>query len=349
MKHPSNSQCAFSSHRLLIGLSFVLLFAPFALIGSGAISTGSVETKRATNSPQMGVATANTEHQSKDVALRDDPQRYPDDKGNRASGIKPAAALRAKHRGERPVGSAAWVSLGPPGGDVFDAAVSTLDANIALAGLAPGGSFGGTLYRSSDGGNTWSEVQALDGTSVFDIEFAPDGVAYLGSQDSVRKSTDGGLTWVTLNLGIGANDQVFDVAIDPSDPSILWIGVADAASSQPVNVMRSTDDGATWTDRTPPHAQPLSCRAITVDPNDSNTVIAVFGGDFGGGEIWVTTDGGDSWTDRSAGLPGNPLNAVVYDGTRLLVGGGLLFGSQFVGLYESPDLGGTWTPLHDNT
>ena len=246
------------------------------------------------------------------------------------------------------MGDSAWVSLGPPGGDVFDVAASTLDANIVLAGLAPGGSFGGTLYRSIDGGNTWSEVPALDGTSVFDIEFAPDGTAYLGTQDSVRKSTDSGLTWVTLNLGIGANDQVFDVAIDPSDPSILWAGIADASGSQPVNVMRSTDGGATWTNRTPPHA-PMSGRGIAVDPNDSNTVIAVFGGDFGGGEAWVTTDDGDSWTDRSAGLPGNPLNAVVYDGTRLLVGGGLLFGSQFVGLYESPDLGVTWTPLHDGT
>jgi len=138
------------------------------------------------------------------------------------------------------------------------------------------------------------------------------------------------------------------VAIDPSNPSILWVGVADASGSQPVNTMRSTDGGGTWTNRTPPHA-PMSGRGIAVDPNDSNTVIAVFGGDFGGGEAWVTTDGGDSWTDRSAGLPGNPLNAVVYDGTRLLVGGGLLFGSQFEGLYESPDLGVTWTPLHDGT
>ena len=170
----------------------------------------------------------------------------------------------------------------------------------------------------------------------------------MGTQDSVRKSTDGGLTWVTLNLGIGANDQVFGVTIDPSDPSILWIGIADASGAQPVNVMRSTDGGLTWNDRTPPHA-PRSGRAIAVDPNASNTVIAVFGGDFQGGEAWVTTDGGDSWIDRSAGLPGNPLNAVVYDGTRLLVGGGLLFGSQFVGLYESPDLGVTWNPLHDGT
>ena len=43
------------------------------------------------------------------------------------------------------------------------------------------------------------------------------------------------------------------------------------------------------------------------------------------------------------------MRAVVYDGTRLLVAGGQLFGSQSVGLYESTNLGATWTALHDNT
>ena len=257
--------------------------------------------------------------------------------------------LPHKTRAVRPAGSGAWTSLGPPGGDVSDVAASTVDANIVLAGLAPGGSFGGTLYRSTDAGNTWSQVLPLNGTSVFDIEFAPDGAAYIGTQDSVRRTTDGGISWSLLNLGIGLNDQVFDVALDPSNPLTVWAGIADASGAQPVNVMRSTDSGATWSNRTPPLAAPISCRGIAVDPGNSNTVIAVFGGDFGGGQVWTTTDGGDSWIDRSAGLPGNPLNAVVYDGTRLLVGGGLLFGSQFEGLYESLDLGVTWTPLHDGT
>jgi photosystem II stability/assembly factor-like uncharacterized protein len=348
MKYMSNSQFAFSNRRLLISLFFALLSVSLALVGLGAISKGTGDTRQSMSSPQTVAATAKAQPHSKNATPMDDPHRYLDQKGNRANANEPGPAVPAKHQGKSPAGSGAWVSLGPPGGDVFDVAASTLDANIVLAGLAPGGSFGGTLYRSSDGGNTWSEVPALDGTSVFDIEFAPDGTTYLGTLDSVRKSTDSGLTWATLNLGIGLNDQVFDVAIDPSDPSILWVGIADASGSQPVNAMRSTDGGATWTNRTPPHA-PMSGRGIAVDPDDSNTVIAVFGGDFGGGEAWVTTDGGDSWTDRSAGLPGNPLNAVVYDGTRLLVGGGLLFGSQFVGLYESPDLGVTWTPLHDET
>src|SRR5215216_1533931 len=336
-----------SNPRSLIGLFLLTVF--LMMLGFGGISKGSDERNKLTVSLQPAAPAANARPDWKGVTSRNDPYRYVDENGNRASGIKSALALKRNDGRAMPSGNSAWSSLGPPGGDVFDVAASTVDANVVLAGLAPAGSFGGTLYRSNDGSNTWSEVSAVDGVSVFDVEFAPDGTAYLGTQDSVRKSTDAGLSWVTLNLGIGANDQVFDVAIDPSDPSILWAAIADAAGSQPVNVMRSTNGGATWTNRTPPHAQPMSGRAIAIDPNNSNTVIAVFGGDFGGGETWVTTDGGDSWMDRSAGLPDRPLNAVVYDGTRLLVGGGLLFGSQFVGLYESPNLGVTWTPLHDGT
>src|SRR5437764_5366599 len=311
MKRKSNSQYAFSNLRLLIGLFVVSLSASLTLVGSGAISNGFGDTKESMGSRQIAMATPNPQPHAKGAALRDNPRRYLDEKGNRASGIKPGTAVGTKYRGERPVGASAWTSLGPPGGDVSDAAASTVDANIVLAGLAPGGSFGGTLYRSSDGGNTWSEVLALDGISVFDIEFAADGTAYLGTQDSVRKSTDGGLSWATLNLGIGANDQVFDVALDPEDSSIIWAGIADAAGSQPVNVMRSTDGGGSWENRMPLLAAPISCRGIAVDPTHSNTVIAVFGVDFGGGEVWVTTVWGDSWVDRSACLSGHPMTAVA--------------------------------------
>src|SRR4030095_10224174 len=254
MKFISKSQFAFSNRRLLISLFFALLSVSLAFVGLGAISKGSGDTKQSMSSPQTGAAsTASDQPNSKNATPRDNTQRYLDQEGHRASAFKPAPAVRAKHQG-RPAGVAAWVSLGPPGGDVLDVGASPVDASIVLAGLAPGGRCGGTLYRSSDGGNTWSEVPALDGTSVFDIEFAPDGTAYLGTQDSIWKSTDGGLNWAVLNLGIGLNDQVFDVALDPADSSIMWAGIADALAQQPVNVMRSTDGGATWANRTPtPH------------------------------------------------------------------------------------------------
>src|ERR1044071_5769176 len=97
-----------------------------------------------------------------------------DNKGNRPPGISFLPA-HARKTPAMPTGTGTWSSLGPPGGDVSDAAVSTVDPTIALAGIAPQGGFGGTLYRSSDGGNTWSKVLALDGISIFDIEFTPGG------------------------------------------------------------------------------------------------------------------------------------------------------------------------------
>ena len=84
-------------------------------------------------------------------------------------------------------------------------------------------------------------------------------------------------------------------------------------------------------------------------PTDPNTVVALFDGNFGGGQVWVSTNGGTNWTNRSAGLPGNPLRSVHFDGTRLLVGGGQAYNSQNVGIYQSLDLGVTWTALHAQT
>jgi photosystem II stability/assembly factor-like uncharacterized protein len=269
-----------------------------------------------------------------------------DDLGHRPDGV-PTAPTPAP--GSVPAADlpADWSLLGPPGGDVFGVAASPVDPDLVLAGTAPGGSLGGGLYRSTDGGETWAKVPAMAGGSVLDIAFAPDGRAYVGSADGVWTSPDAGEAWTNLDLGIGVNQFVFEVTIDPSAPETLWVGIGDAAGTLAINLMRSTDGGATWTNRTPPLPGPMSGQAVAVDPTDSDTVVALFGGAFGGGAVWVTTDGGDSWTNRSAGLPGNPLQAVVYDGDRLLVGGGQLFGSQHVGLYQSHDLGVTWTPLHD--
>ncbi|HEY8472186.1 MAG TPA: hypothetical protein VIL37_06060, partial [Natronosporangium sp.] len=277
----------------------------------------------------------------------------PDQYGHRpAIGSVDRAPARAglpglQQDGEEPV--ADWSLLGPPGGDVYDVAASPTDPAIVLAGTAPNGTAGGSLYRSTDGGDSWSLVPGMAGTSVLDIEFTPDGTAYLGTQAGIRVSDDDGASWRQIDLGIGSNQFVHDLAIDPSNPDTLWVGVDDAFGTLPTVVLRSTDGGASWVDRTPPLPAPISATGLAVDPTDPDTVIAVFGGAFGGGAVWTTTDGGASWTDRSAGLPANPMRSVVYDGERLLVGGGQLFGSQHVGLYESTNLGASWTPLHDSS
>jgi photosystem II stability/assembly factor-like uncharacterized protein len=249
---------------------------------------------------------------------------------------------------QRGATAADWTALGPPGGDAADVAASPTQPSVMLAGIAPGNGSPGTLYRSDDAGATWAPIPDLAQTSVYDIEFEPDGSVFLGTSDGVWTSSDDGLGWTRLDLGIGLNQQVLDVALDPADGSTLWVGVSDAFGQNAANVMKSTDGGLGWSDRTPPHPAPMSCNALVVDPADPDTVVAAFGGSFGGGEVWVSTDGGLGWTDRSGGLPANPMRAVAFDGTRVLLGGGQLFGSQYVGLYASSDLGANWDALSAN-
>ena len=267
-----------------------------------------------------------------------------DEHGNRAPVV--ARDSDAVGGGGHTRGVGDWTALGPFGGDVDDVRAMPTNTDIVLAGIAPDGSIGGTLYRSTDAGATWTEVSAFSGNSVFDIAYAADGTAYIGTMDGIFKSTDEGVTWTNLPLGIGLNDQVFDIALDPVQTNTIWVGLASSTTS---NVMRSTDGGATWQNLTPAGAAGTSCMGIALDPNSTNTVAACFSGSFGGGSVWVSNNGGASWANRTAGLPANPMNEIANDGTMLYVCGGMAFGSQEVGLYASPDEGVTWTALHDGS
>ena len=271
-----------------------------------------------------------------------------DEHGQVALGFADTGARPASQSYAATVGTG-WAGLGPFGADVSDVASSPTNPSIVLATVAPSTGFGGTLYRSTDGAVSWSEVSSMTGINSYDIEFDPNGKAWVGTIDSVFSSTDDGATWTQHLLGIGPNDQTFEIAIDPGNPNTIWVGVAGALGGQTKNVLRSTNGGISWANRTPAGAAGMSCTGISVDPTDSTRIFACFGPAFGGGAAYRSFNGGSSWTSITAGLPVVPMQDIVHDGTRLWVAGGLLFGSQFMGLYSSVNDGSSWTAVHDVT
>jgi len=236
-----------------------------------------------------------------------------------------------------------WMALGPFGGDVADVGASPTNASIAIAGIAPS-SGSGTVFRSIDGGASWTEVAALTGQSTYDVEFDSLGRCYIGTIDGVWRSADDGATWTNLPLGIGLNDQVFEITIDPTNDANLWVGVADALGNQTQTLLHSIDSGATWTNRAPAGG-PYTFTGIELDVGTPGKVFAAWSGAFGGGGVFVSGDNGLSWANRSAGLPGNPMEDLVFDGTTLYLCGGQLFGSQDVGVWSTTNDGMTWTQL----
>jgi len=163
--------------------------------------------------------------------------------------------------------------------DPNDPSGNTLWVGTGEANASADSGAGVGLYRSTDGGNTWTGPigqSYFAGRSAGSIAIAPgSGVIYVGTTRGVRgvgstggatsgipgaapyglwKSTDGGATFTFIHNGtadasdcyptIGAGCSVRGVrrvALDPADTTIVYAG------SYGRGVWRSNDSGATWT------------------------------------------------------------------------------------------------------
>ncbi|MBX9928461.1 MAG: hypothetical protein K2X99_06055, partial [Gemmatimonadaceae bacterium] len=124
---------------------------------------------------------------------------------------------------------------------------------------------GGGLWKTTDGGRTWAFMGLKETQHIGRIVVHPKNkdvvwVAALGAawttnkERGLYKTTDGGKTWTNTKY-INDSTGFVDVALDPSNPDVLW-----AASYQRLRgpyflrsggagsgLWKSTDGGATWT------------------------------------------------------------------------------------------------------
>ncbi len=137
--------------------------------------------------------------------------------------------------------------------------------------------------------------------------------------------------WSLLGL---AGESLETVAVDPTNPMILFAGHADGGG-----VSRSVDGGATWTRVNGGLTLLPTTRteAVAVDPLDPLTVYVGLNSQP---NLYRSVDGGASWSAATAGLPAGAVTAVVIDPLNPAT---VYAGSNGFGVAKSLDGGASWS------
>lgn len=204
------------------------------------------------------------------------------------------------------------------------------------------------------------------GGRITDIEGIP------GNPSTVYVATATGGLWKTTNWGIRwtplfdeqATATIGDIALDPQNPDIIWVGTGEANTRNSISVgcgiYKSTDGGKTWHYLGLRETRQIS--RIIIHPRDSNTVwVAAIGSPFGPNPergVFMTTDGGKTWEkvlyiDEHHGASDLDIDPV---NPNILYAGMWRFerkpwthtsGSKEGGVFKSTDGGRTWRKLTD--
>jgi len=240
------------------------------------------------------------------------------------------------------------------------------NSNILFAAGDTGG-----FWKSINGGNTWVNLTdhlILCGVQDFAIHPTNPNIMYLATgyhangtlqtghsrtaiyTRGLLKTTNGGVTWTTLDPGAPVEDNSFNkVLIHPSNPNIIY-----ALSNR--SVYKSSNAGSNWVDTQVPVQFPYqsilqSFTEMLFDETNPN-IIYISGTNY----FYKSTNGGNSWTNmmsilsiQNLAFPATKVSMSI-SGSKIYC---LLFevinnGANFTGnekIVMSTNGGGSWTNL----
>jgi photosystem II stability/assembly factor-like uncharacterized protein len=147
---------------------------------------------------------------------------------------------------------------------------------------------------------------------------------------AVYVSRNNGSAWVRLAFPSAATSSALYIP----NADTVYVGTRDG------RVFRTNWNGTSWaalTALTVPRTNAF-VSDLYVDPNNANRMWAT-SRTIGGGRVFRSDDGGSTWTDRTAGLPALPINAIEVDASNA----NRVWVAADLGVYQSTDGGATWT------
>jgi photosystem II stability/assembly factor-like uncharacterized protein/long-subunit fatty acid transport protein len=225
---------------------------------------------------------------------------------------------------------------------VVDMAVDPENPNVIWAVTSSSGANGvytGTLYRSANGGETWSAIFPLDaGFAAVTVKPDDSNTVFTGSAYGVIRHYFDGSAWQYQWPVVSDECRLAeDIVFDPQLPNVVYAVWKNTFFGDFLpKISRSTDGGYTWETYIIDSKVATKLNTIAVDTVDSNNLIA---GDAGLGII-KSLDNGLSWTPANDGI-----NAViVYDVIVDPKAKEHLLAGTISGLYEKT-VNGEWQRL----
>ncbi|HXW08122.1 MAG TPA: hypothetical protein VD833_23025 [Vicinamibacterales bacterium] len=251
-------------------------------------------------------------------------------------------------------------------GRISDIAVDPVNRSVWYVAASSG-----NLWKTENRGNTWTPVFDAYGsfsTGVVVVDPRDSNVVWLGTGennnqrsvsfgDGVYKSLDAGRTWT--RVGLEASEHIGEILIDPRNSNVVYVAAIGPlwSAGGDRGLYKTTDGGNTW--KSVLTISPdTGVTDVAMDPKRPDVLYAAayqrrraVGQLIGGGPesaLYKTTNGGQSWTKLTRGLPtvemgriGLAINwrnpGIVYALVTAQRGHG--------GFFRSEDGGTTWTRI----
>jgi photosystem II stability/assembly factor-like uncharacterized protein len=249
------------------------------------------------------------------------------------------------------------------------------DPLVLIAGTLEG------IFRSTDGGATWTQISPPDSHEIHEIESLaidpknPD-IVYAGTWHLPWKTTDGGKTWHNIKQGLIVDSDVFSIIVDPERAHTVYLsacsgiyksenagllfrkiqGIPSEARrtrvlmQDPENrevVYAGTTEGLYKTVNGGKTFQRMTdsdvvINGVYVDPRDSNRVLLAT--DRGG--VLSSTDAGVKFAESNQGISERKIAALLIDrASPDSLYAGVVNDKKYGGVFHSADGGAHWEQL----
>jgi photosystem II stability/assembly factor-like uncharacterized protein len=248
--------------------------------------------------------------------------------------------------------------------------VDPSNANIIYIG-------GVELYRSSDGGQTWTDLGGFSTGSLHPdhhaLAFSPSdsSTIFVGNDGGLWTSSNRGTTWTDLNSGLSLT-QFYSIAVSPFANNVIIGGTQDngcvrysGSASWPqlvvgdggwtgfeasnsnimycmytgLNFQKSVDGGATWSNATT--GINLKDKSLFIAPLSHPAVSCLIY--IGGTHLYKTTDCASTWSDVSGAAFGSgaTITALSAAGSNIVY-----VGTDGGNVFFSQDGGRSWQTVY---